>query len=225
MPSAFALRALLGATLSIGVADVAVIDLVAAPKAFAPPPAQAIAQTDPPPPPPPAPKPPMLAIAPALPPAPASPLPAPDAAAALPPAPAAPLPAPDAAAALPPAPAASLPAPDAAPAADGETQLYFATLHADLGDAARRALADRAGRAKQARAITVTGHADYRGAESVNASLRHARADAVRAELVRLGVDPARITTTVAPPATATPAGELWRDRRVDLILTGDLSR
>ena len=197
MASILVMRALVGASLSIGVADVAVIDLVAAPRALDHAPAIPVA---------------IAALAPVAAPVVAA-TPPPPAAIAEPAKHHEELP-PVVAAAAPPPPAAIAPRED-------HDHLYFAKLRADLDDDARHQLAAIAQR--HPTAIAIEGHTDYRGGEALNLPLRRGRADATRAELVRLGVATAAITVAVAAPsepATAASDAELSRDRRVDLTLT-----
>jgi len=167
------LRVLLGASLGLGMLDLAWLDLVAAPAAISHPS--------------PSPRP-VLAMALALPPPPAiEPV------------------------------VESPPKPAAAPAPTVE-HIYFTTLHANVDHAALGTLATLVPRSAHA-TITLEGHADYRGAEAVNAWLRRGRAVATRETLVRLGVPRDHITIRVAPPADSAPEVELWRDRRVDIAL------
>ncbi len=174
------LRVLFGASLGLGVLDVAWIDLVAAPAITSRPS--------------PSPSPSPIVVALAEVPTP-MPMPAPPPPPAVPPTPAPPV-----------------------EAAIAPQQIYFASLHAELDDTARTALAAFAATAGD-RTIAITGHADYRGGESVNASLRRHRATAARDELARLGVPRDHMTIRVAPPADSSPETLLWRDRRVDLVV------
>jgi outer membrane protein OmpA-like peptidoglycan-associated protein len=218
MPSVTALRALLGASLGLGAIDLLWIDLALAPKVLEAEPAPAMAAVTPAPPPP--------AVTPTPAPA-AAPAPAPT------PAPAPAAPEPDVAI----TPAADPPAdPPADPSADPPTDppadppvdppavttetVYFATRSDDLDTDARAtldALAARAG------TFTLEGHADMRGRERFNEALSRRRALAVQSYLAERGVDADRIDVRYVgeDAATAADDGELWRDRRVDIQITG----
>lgn len=112
-----------------------------------------------------------------------------------------------------PAPAVTDPAPP--------TEIFFATGSAALGPKARDALRALATRAPAGVLVTLEGHADYRGAEAANRALSADRATAAAEYLVQLGVARARLTVRHVGEDAAAPAGELWRDRRVDIWLAG----
>jgi len=201
MASVTALRAILGASLGLGAIDVLWLDMVLAPKVVdAEPhaPAARLAAVPPAPTPDPAPvpavaaaEPPTVAPAPPVEPAPAEPAPAVE-----------PPPAP------PPEPP---PAPDTA-------QVYFETRSAELDSDARANLDLLAG---QPGTFVLEGHADARGRERFNDALSRDRALAVQAYLVERGVDAARIEVRYVGEDAAVRRGELWRDRRVDIEITG----
>ena len=116
-----------------------------------------------------------------------------------------------------PAPAAQAPATEPSVRAQ---QVYFATASDHLDPAARATLdqiAPRSGR------FVLSGRADRRGDDRSNAALRRARASAVAAYLTEHGVDPERIEIRDAADDDASHAGELWRDRRVDIEIIGGL--
>ena len=99
-----------------------------------------------------------------------------------------------------------------------EERVYFATDSALLDDRARTTLATLAARA-DAGTITLEGHADARGPEAVNLALSKQRAVAVAEQLVSLGVPRDRIAIDFVGASAS--SGQLWRDRRVDIRLTG----
>ena len=66
--------------------------------------------------------------------------------------------------------------------------------------------------------IAVTGYADRTGNAAANADLAKRRAQAVRDELVKLGVDGRRIV--LLPPASVTGSGSDDEARRVDVAVT-----
>lgn len=114
-------------------------------------------------------------------------------------------------------PAASQPP---APAATADMfRVYFDTGSATLDARARDTLSRVVAKATPAARFVLDGHADYRGTETLNKSLRTDRAFAVQEQLVRLGVDRARIE--VRDDGEATRSDELWRDRRVEIQVTG----
>jgi outer membrane protein OmpA-like peptidoglycan-associated protein len=109
--------------------------------------------------------------------------------------------------------------PARAPAKTLVDHVYFETGSANLTVRSRKvlsALVDLAGPTAQ---IALDGHADYRGSEANNETLSRDRALAVQQELVRLGVDDARIRVGYAGETQA--SSELWRDRRVDIQIEG----
>lgn len=99
------------------------------------------------------------------------------------------------------------------------TRVYFATASAALDARARNLLARLVADAGPAAQFLVEGHADYRGDESRNESLSKDRALSVEQHLVQLGIDRARIRVDYVGEGDAT--GELWRDRRVEIQITG----
>jgi outer membrane protein OmpA-like peptidoglycan-associated protein len=203
MASVTALRAILGASLGLGAIDVLWLDMVLAPKVVgAEPqaPATRLASASPE----------------AVPQQPVEPAPTPDPAPAPAPAVAAAEPTPTPPPAVEPTPA---PAPEPAPAAaPASTQVFFETRSTELDRDARDAL-DRL--AAQAGTFVVEGHADARGRERFNEALSRDRALAVQAYLVEHGVDAARIQVRYVGEDAAAHRGELWRDRRVDIEITG----
>lgn len=72
----------------------------------------------------------------------------------------------------------------------------------------------------------IEGHTDSMGAQAYNQRLSERRADAVRLHLLRMGVAPHRVSTRGAgessPIASNDSASGRQRNRRVDIILTGD---
>jgi len=202
MASVTALRALLGASLGLGTLDLVWLDLALAPEVVERAPA-------------------AHASAPA-------PAPSPTNAASAGPAPAdAPRTEPVAASASPPADAAvgevttagavAEPAPPVAPRA---ARVYFATRSAALDHRAREALRRVAAVAGTDGELVLEGHADHRGDERLNDELSRQRAVAVEAYLVGLGVARAQIRVGYVGEAEALDT-ELWRDRRVDIQISG----
>jgi outer membrane protein OmpA-like peptidoglycan-associated protein len=98
-------------------------------------------------------------------------------------------------------------------------RVYFDTGAATLGSRARDTLSRLFAEAPPGARFVLDGYADHRGTEALNESLRKDRAVAVQEQLVRLGVDRARIE--VRYDGEATRSDELWRDRRVEIQVTG----
>jgi OOP family OmpA-OmpF porin len=138
---------------------------------------------------------------------------------------------PSAAPAIAPTPAAAptpIPAPQAAPAPAPLVRsflVFFDFDRSDITDDARKVInqaADNARKAGTTSRITLTGHADRAGAAQYNMRLSQRRADAVKAELVRMGV-PANEIVTVAKgesdPLVPTADGVREpRNRRVEIV-------
>jgi outer membrane protein OmpA-like peptidoglycan-associated protein len=111
------------------------------------------------------------------------------------------------------------PAPAPAPTKTLVDHVYFETGSTAITPRAHKvlvALADLAGPTAQ---IALEGHADYRGSEANNETLSKDRALSVQQELVRLGIDAARIRLDYVGETRA--SSELWRDRRVDIQIVG----
>lgn len=98
-------------------------------------------------------------------------------------------------------------------------RVYFDTGSATLRSTARKALARLAAAAGPNATFVLEGHADYRGDERLNQSLSADRAREVQRHLIQLGIDPGRIRVGYAGEGNETH--ELWRDRRVDIEITG----
>ncbi|MFO1303526.1 MAG: efflux RND transporter periplasmic adaptor subunit [Burkholderiales bacterium] len=111
------------------------------------------------------------------------------------------------------------PQPKAPSALDaGSVHVYFKTGSATLDTEAQRAL--RLGAAAYigiGTQILVTGYADKTGNAAANADLAKRRAQAVRDELVKLGVEPRRIT--LEPPKDITGSDRDDEARRVDVVM------
>jgi outer membrane protein OmpA-like peptidoglycan-associated protein len=128
-----------------------------------------------------------------------------------------------------PAPAMVAPAPVVAPAAapaPARTYLVFFDFdRADLTDRARQIIAEAAQNSTrvQSTRIEVAGHADRSGSPQYNQRLSQRRADAVAAELVRLGVSRTGITVQAfgeSRPLVATADGVREpQNRRVEIVL------
>ena len=114
---------------------------------------------------------------------------------------------------------------DAAPVATmaGVRVVYFATMSAALDDKARAVLEELAANISEDAVLVLEGHADHRGDEHLNDRLSRDRASAVATELARHGIPRARMSTRHVgeTQATAGNAREVWRDRRVDIQITG----
>ena len=109
-------------------------------------------------------------------------------------------------------------APVSASASASTTHIYFpsgaATLDTSAQRAVRIAAAAYVGIGTQ---IKVTGYADRNGNPAANVELAKKRAQAVRDELVALGVDTRRIV--LVPPVNVTGSGSDDQARRVDLAV------
>ena len=114
---------------------------------------------------------------------------------------------------------APAPAAQATPEQPAIKRVYFATDSAQLEGRSRRALAELVADAGSTAQFVLEGHADYRGTEALNETLSKDRAITVQHELVRLGIERARIRLAYA--GEAQPSSELWRDRRVDIQILG----
>ncbi|MDJ0387020.1 OmpA family protein [Roseomonas sp. E05] len=117
------------------------------------------------------------------------------------------------------------PAPAAAPAPARTYLVFFDFDRADLTDRARQIIAEAAqnsGRVQSTR-IEVAGHADRAGTPQYNQRLSQRRADAVAAELVRLGVSRSAITVQAfgeSRPLVPTADGVREpQNRRVEIVL------
>ncbi|MEZ4362621.1 MAG: OmpA family protein [Kofleriaceae bacterium] len=103
--------------------------------------------------------------------------------------------------------------------------VYFDTMQKRLGSTARRKL-DRLLKGADARwRFRLDGYADFRGDESLNQQLSRERADETAAYLVAGGIGESRLEVQSRGEAGSRPddAGELWRDRRVEIrIYEGD---
>ncbi|HEY5935757.1 MAG TPA: OmpA family protein [Kofleriaceae bacterium] len=113
-----------------------------------------------------------------------------------------------------------MPAPAAAPVAV-KTSVYFETRSARVDSEARATLEHFVSRAGSAGQFVLEGHADRRGDEAVNRELSKLRAQEVGEQLGRLGVSADRIRIGFAGEHAASSSDELWRDRRVDIQITG----
>lgn len=168
MASVIALRAILGACLSVGALDLVWINAALAPRLFEHQPEPSSAATQP-----------SLVVAPIEP---------------------------------------ALPPPEP-PTSAAMEPVYFATMSTAIVARTRTAL-DRVVESVGADAVVVLeGHADHRGDEALNKTLSKDRANAVRNYLVRRGIPRSRIRVDYAGEAPA--SSELWRDRRVDIQITG----
>ncbi|MBC9209054.1 OmpA family protein [Roseomonas aerophila] len=117
------------------------------------------------------------------------------------------------------------PAPAAAPAPARTYLVFFDFDRADLTDRARQIIAEaaqNAGRVQSTR-IEVAGHADRAGSPQYNQRLSQRRADAVAAELGRLGIARSAITVQAfgeSRPLVPTADGVREpQNRRVEIVL------
>ena len=99
--------------------------------------------------------------------------------------------------------------------------VYFDTGSAVLTARSREVLAHLAAITGATAQISLDGHADCRGTEALNQTLSKDRAVAVQDELVRLGIDRARIQIDYA--GATRDSSDLWRERRVDIQITGGM--
>jgi peptidoglycan-associated lipoprotein len=105
-------------------------------------------------------------------------------------------------------------------------QIYFATNSAHLTAAARALLREKAAilARNPALTLTLTGHADARGAADYNQQLSERRAAAVQRFLVSLGVDVGRLTSDGRgenAPAVEGSGERVWqRNRRVEFEIS-----
>ena len=114
------------------------------------------------------------------------------------------------------------PAPSVEPTAPPATvteRVYFSTNSAELGTRSGKTLERLVAQASPEAMFVLEGHADYRGDESRNKSLSKDRALSVEDRLVRLGVARDRIQVHYVGEDQA--SSQLWRDRRVEIEITG----
>lgn len=117
------------------------------------------------------------------------------------------------------------PAPAAAPAPARTYLVFFDFDRADLTDRARQIIAEAAQNSSRVGAtrIEVAGHADRSGSPQYNQRLSQRRADAVAAELTRLGVARSAITVQAfgeSRPLVPTADGVREpQNRRVEIVL------
>jgi outer membrane protein OmpA-like peptidoglycan-associated protein len=117
------------------------------------------------------------------------------------------------------APLAPAPEPVAVVAASPvvKSHVYFKTMSATLDGTARVALDALA---VTGATIVLEGHADERGDDGYNTKLSRKRALAVQRYLVERGAERERIKVRFAGEDGADDP-DLWRDRRVDIQITG----
>jgi outer membrane protein OmpA-like peptidoglycan-associated protein len=106
---------------------------------------------------------------------------------------------------------------DAPAVGSAQSHVYFATMSAALDDAARATLD---GLATGGTTFVLEGHADARGAEAYNRTLSRNRALAVKQYLMGRGAEHTRIEVRYTGKVGANDPA-LWRDRRVDIQITG----
>ena len=114
---------------------------------------------------------------------------------------------------------------------DGEVrimtqQIYFSTNSAHLTTAARALLREKAAilQRNPGLTLTLTGHADARGAADYNQQLSERRATAVQRFLVELGIPSERLTSDgrgEEVPAVEGSGERVWqRNRRVEFLIS-----
>jgi outer membrane protein OmpA-like peptidoglycan-associated protein len=114
---------------------------------------------------------------------------------------------------------APVPAPAvAAEPVSGGKSVYFATMSAVLDTRARETLDLLAATGVS---FILEGHADHRGDDSYNKKLSRKRALAVEDYLVEHGVERGRIEVSYKGEVDAEQDNDLWRDRRVDVLISG----
>jgi peptidoglycan-associated lipoprotein len=105
-------------------------------------------------------------------------------------------------------------------------QIYFSTNSAHLTTASRALLREKAAilARNPALTLTLTGHADARGAADYNQRLSERRSAAVQRFLVELGVTPDRLTSEgrgEEAPAVEGSGEPVWqRNRRVEFVIS-----
>ena len=113
------------------------------------------------------------------------------------------------------------PEPEPVPRAVTRTGVYFETRSARLDSEAREMLEKLARDAKTDDVFVLEGHADHRGDDKLNQLLSRARAVAVGDKLAELGIPRGRIRIDFVGEDLASTSDALWRDRRVDIQITG----
>ena len=104
-------------------------------------------------------------------------------------------------------------------------QIYFATNSAHLTNASRALLREKASilQRNPALTLTLTGHADARGAADYNQRLSERRAAAVQRFLLELGIESERLTSEgrgEEAPAVPGSGERVWqRNRRVEFVI------
>ena len=104
-------------------------------------------------------------------------------------------------------------------------QIYFATNSAHLTNASRALLREKASilQRNPALTLTLTGHADARGAAEYNQRLSERRAAAVQRFLLELGIESERLTSEgrgEEAPAVPGSGERVWqRNRRVEFVI------
>lgn len=105
-------------------------------------------------------------------------------------------------------------------------QIYFSTNSAHLTTASRALLREKAAilARNPALTLTLTGHADARGAADYNQRLSERRSAAVQRFLVELGITPERLTSEgrgEEAPAVEGSGEPVWqRNRRVEFVIS-----
>ena len=105
-------------------------------------------------------------------------------------------------------------------------QIYFSTNSAHLTNAARALLREKAAilQRNPALTLTLTGHADARGAADYNQQLSERRSAAVQRFLIELGVSSERLTSEgrgEEAPAVEGSGERVWqRNRRVEFMIS-----
>lgn len=102
-----------------------------------------------------------------------------------------------------------------------DKQVYFASMRAELDGTAREVLDSLVHQAPDGAMFLLDGHADYRGEDAYNKKLSRRRAQTVAAYLAEHGIARQRIRIGYIGEEAPHAADELWRDRRVDIQISG----
>lgn len=102
-----------------------------------------------------------------------------------------------------------------------DKQVYFASMRAELDGTAREVLDSLVHNAPEGTTFLLDGHADYRGEDAYNKKLSRRRAQTVAAYLAEHGIARQRIRIGYIGEEAPHAADELWRDRRVDIQISG----
>lgn len=102
-----------------------------------------------------------------------------------------------------------------------DKQIYFASMRAELDGTAREILDSLVKNAPDGATFLLDGHADYRGEDAYNKKLSRRRAQMVATYLAEHGIARQRIRIGYIGEEAPHADDELWRDRRVDIQISG----